>query len=129
MLLSLIMENSSKLQEIRSALENADNLINQQEPDQAIELLKEIQDKIPFYKETPEWVKLHLLWGEALSAKDDPMAEDYLREADEKTARVYGIAADIRIRPPDHLGDFYARSSRTLGLARTAYERAKKIAV
>ena len=58
----------SKLYEIQSALENADNFINQQEPDQAIELLKGIQDHIEFYPETPESVKFSLLWGEALSA-------------------------------------------------------------
>jgi hypothetical protein len=55
------------------------------------------------------------------------MAEDFLREAEEKAARVRCLSRELRIRIFESLGAFYERNSRTLDLSRTAYKRAKAI--
>ncbi len=120
--------DDSKLREIQSALENAENFINQKKPDLAIESLNGIKDDIELYPNTVELMKFFLLLGEALSAKRNPLAQDYLREADKKSAPFELLYPELRIRCLEHLGDFYERS-RNFALAMSAFKRAEEIGV
>jgi hypothetical protein len=123
------MKCDPQLEAIRSVLENADNLINQQDADQAIELLNGIGGDIMAYPGSVESFRYSLLCAQAYSAKEQVIAGSYFTEAEDKAARLADLSPELLLRLHEHVGDFYSRSPRTLGLAIAAYGRAKKTGV
>lgn len=125
------MSEATELERICQVLKLARRQVDQRDPkpDLAIEYLKRIKDALDRYPDTPESAEYSLLLGEAFTAKHSPAAESFLREAEDKIARLPDGVPELEVRLHDRLAYFYEKVLRRRADARDHLKLAKAAAV
>ncbi|MGH9431046.1 MAG: hypothetical protein ACRD3T_05840 [Terriglobia bacterium] len=123
------MDQPLDLTKVRSILKLARALINQQDPNLALEHLRRIHLEIEQYAGTPEWAEFSLLQGEACCAKSDEAAGTFLAEANDRIQRLGDPDRELLFRLAEHRGDFANRVLRRPSVAKEYYLQAKAYAV
>ncbi len=123
------MSEAVELEKIRQVLKQAQQQINQQQPDLAIESLRRIKDQVEACSDSPEWAEWSLQLGEAYTAKHSEAAKSFLLDAKERIATLARPVLDLEFRLHDHLGYFSQEVEKKLSTARTHYEHAKDAAI
>jgi hypothetical protein len=125
------MSEATELERVRHVLKLARRQIDQGDPkpDLAIEHLRRIKHAIECYPDTPESAEYSLLVGEAFTAKHDPAAESFLREAEDRIARLPDRLPELELRLHDRWAYFCEKVLRSRTRARGHLELAKAAAV
>jgi hypothetical protein len=125
------MSGVMELERIRQILTLARRQVDQREPrpDLAIEYLKQIRDAIDLYPGTPESAEYSLLLGEAFTAEHSSVAESFLKEAEDKIARLPNGAPELEVRLHDRLAYVCEKILRRPSEARDHLKLAKAAAV
>ena len=131
------MPNFDNAQEIKRTIEYARRDINQNNPDLALECLRQIQRQIDG-ADLLERAHYPLVLGEAFLAKRDPGAEGYLVEAEERIRtlpikdfpelQALAKELELEVRVYEQLGNFFTFVEKKPSKAKNYFSKAKAAA-
>jgi len=115
------------LSNIRQTLDLARSAINQQQPEDAMELLRIVRDDVE--RAGGSFAAEHrLLLADAYAAKGNPVADSLFEEALELIGNLEPRRPDLELRANDHFAGHLVRFG-SRSAARERYEMAKRVAV
>lgn len=115
-------------EELEDVLESAKGQVLRQEPNLAIAELRSVASRIDACPDSLIWAKFPLRLAQAYSATNNPVAEDFFRDALSRAKKLTEPCGELLIEAHKNFGTFLARN-RQWGRALRQYERAEECAV
>jgi hypothetical protein len=116
------LERREKIHRILNLARGANN---QQNPDQAIALIRKIELDGAEEGFEQEWAESRLILAEAYTAKGDPLSESLFEETFELLKQLKSPEIALEFRAHEHFGDYLRRFAKRPSLARQEFEAAK----
>src|SRR2546422_9857292 len=118
----------SEAERLSRILELAKAAVNRQEPELALQLLKEIWPEIREGSGTLLSIEYEIIMGDILCARGDPAAGYHYEQALAGIAQLSQRDPKLEMRAHEHFGDYLYRFAHRPSSARRHYEAAANIA-